>query len=380
MEFKKYRLGEIATFSQGKQVDVKERYATKEKDMKKFTRIIDYTNASEPVRYVENYGDRYFASENDLVMIRYGSQTAGMAVMGKNGIIANNLFKINLNNDIVLNKYMYYYLSQKEIFNYLRSSQSSSTMPAISFSIMNSLEIDIPSIDYQKKAINILLKIEKKQELNNKINDNLQKFIINLYDSKFNQKEKNGKLKDIVKKVNNSVNVKNKNSNLKYFPVDVLPSNYLITKEGKENDEAKSSLIEFNKYDILIGAMRVYFHRVCLAAEDGITRTTTFVLQPRKKEYLYYALITMNKDLFIDYASYTSKGSTMPYAVWENACEDYEIYIPYIGEVENFNKIAESILEKMIENEKENRELEQLRNILLPKLMNGEIDLDKIKI
>ena len=348
--------------------------------MKKFTRIIDYTNASEPVRYVENYGDRYFASENDLVMIRYGSQTAGMAVMGKNGIIANNLFKINLNNDIVLNKYMYYYLSQKEIFNYLRSSQSSSTMPAISFSIMNSLEIDIPSIDYQKKAINILLKIEKKQELNNKINDNLQKFIINLYDSKFNQKEKNGKLKDIVKKVNNSVNVKNKNSNLKYFPVDVLPSNYLITKEGKENDEAKSSLIEFNKYDILIGAMRVYFHRVCLAAEDGITRTTTFVLQPRKKEYLYYALITMNKDLFIDYASYTSKGSTMPYAVWENACEDYEIYIPYIGEVENFNKIAESILEKMIENEKENRELEQLRNILLPKLMNGEIDLDKIKI
>lgn len=380
MEFKKYRLDEIATFSQGKQVDVKEQYATKEKDMKKFTRIIDYTNASEPVRYVENYGDRYFASENDLVMIRYGSQTAGMAVMGKNGIIANNLFKINLNNDIVLNKYMYYYLSQKEIFNYLRSSQSSSTMPAISFSIMNSLEIDIPSIDYQKKAINILLKIEKKQELNNKINDNLQKFIINLYDSKFNQKEKNGKLKDIVKKVNNSVNVKNKNSNLKYFPVDVLPSNYLITKEGKENDEAKSSLIEFNKYDILIGAMRVYFHRVCLAAEDGITRTTTFVLQPRKKEYLYYALITMNKDLFIDYASYTSKGSTMPYAVWENACEDYEIYIPYIGEVENFNKIAESILEKMIENEKENRELEQLRNILLPKLMNGEIDLDKIKI
>ena len=380
MEFKKYRLGEIATFSQGKQVDVKEQYATKRKDMKKFTRIVDYTNASEPVRYVENYGDRYFASEDELVMIRYGSQTAGMAVMGKNGIIANNLFKINLNNDIVLNKYMYYYLSQKEIFNYLRSSQSSSTMPAISFSIMNSLEIDIPSIDYQKKAINILLKIEKKQELNNKINDNLQKFIINLYDSKFNQKEKNGKLKDIVKKVNNSVNVKNKNSNLKYFPVDVLPSNYLITKEGKENDEAKSSLIEFNKYDILIGAMRVYFHRVCLAAEDGITRTTTFVLQPRKKEYLYYALITMNKDLFIDYASYTSKGSTMPYAVWENACEDYEIYIPYIGEVENFNKIAESILEKMIENEKENRELEQLRNILLPKLMNGEIDLDKIKI
>lgn len=190
MEFKKYRLGEIATFSQGKQVDVKEQYATKRKDMKKFTRIVDYTNASEPVRYVENYGDRYFASEDELVMIRYGSQTAGMAVMGKNGIIANNLFKINLDNDIVLNKYMYYYLSQKEIFNYLRSSQSSSTMPAISFSIMNSLEIDIPSISYQKKSINILQKIDRKIELNNQINDNLQKFIRDFYKETFKNEQK----------------------------------------------------------------------------------------------------------------------------------------------------------------------------------------------
>lgn len=38
------------------------------------------------------------------------------------------------------------------------------------------------------------------------------------------------------------------------------------------------------------------------------------------------------------------------------------------------------ILEKYIENLKENKRLEQLRDTLLPKLMNGEIDLEKIKI
>ena len=38
------------------------------------------------------------------------------------------------------------------------------------------------------------------------------------------------------------------------------------------------------------------------------------------------------------------------------------------------------IVEKYIENLKENKRLEQLRDTLLPKLMNGEIDLDKIEL
>ena len=44
------------------------------------------------------------------------------------------------------------------------------------------------------------------------------------------------------------------------------------------------------------------------------------------------------------------------------------------------DKIMAPILEKYIENLKENKRLEQLRDTLLPKLMNGEIDLEKIKI
>ena len=111
MEFK---LGEIATFSQGKQVDINEQYNYKKDNMKRFLRIVDYTNTNEPIRFVEDYGKKYYVSENDLIMIRYGSQTAGKVVMGKSGIIANNMFKINLNKNIVVNRYMYYYLSQKK--------------------------------------------------------------------------------------------------------------------------------------------------------------------------------------------------------------------------------------------------------------------------
>ena len=206
----------------------------------------------------------------------------------------------------------------------------------------------------------------------------MQELAKSIYYEKFKDKSNNGKLKyilDLYRK-----NVKNKDLSLKYFPVDVLPMNYLITQKGKPNEEAQSSLVEFKKYDILVGAMRVYFHRVCLAAEDGITRTTTFVLRPKNNDYLYYSLITLDKDDFIKYANDGSKGSTMPYAVWDNNCNEYEIYIPSTTEAKEFNELVKPLFEIQIINEKNNRDLEQLRSILLPKLINGEIDVENIEI
>lgn len=56
------------------------------------------------------------------------------------------------------------------------------------------------------------------------------------------------------------------------------------------------------------------------------------------------------------------------------------IVIPDKETLENYNEKVSSMFEKIRENEFENKELEQLRDTLLPELMNGEIDLDNIKI
>ena len=170
----KYKLGDIATFSQGKQIEIDEQFLKKDENHSiRFIRIVDYTNPEEPIRYVKNYGERYYATENEVIMIRYGSQTAGKVVMGKNGIIANNMFKMNFDNSIIKNKYAYYYLSQDRIFNYLRSSQSSSTMPAISFGMLNDFVIDIPEIRTQEKVIALLDIIDKIINYNAHTNNNL---------------------------------------------------------------------------------------------------------------------------------------------------------------------------------------------------------------
>ena len=186
-----------------------------------------------------------------------------------------------------------------------------------------------------------------------------------------------GILEDILKLTKN--NIKKENiKNLPYLPIDIIPMNSLSIQEFKNNEEAKSSLITFDKNDILIGAMRVYFHRVSLAPFDGITRNTCFVLKPRDKKFLGYALLLCNEDRTINYADMTSKGSTMPYASWKNGLNKMPIVIPPLNIIEKFNEIIKPYLIKIRDSGFEINQLMQLRDTLLPKLMSGEIDVSDI--
>ena len=58
------------------------------------------------------------------------------------------------------------------------------------------------------------------------------------------------------------------------------------------------------------------------------------------------------------------------------------IEIPYLPteKMIEFDKVVRGMFNKIKENQLENRNLEKLRDTLLPKLMNGEIDLNKIEI
>ncbi|WP_424765334.1 restriction endonuclease subunit S [Necropsobacter rosorum] len=133
-----YKLVDLVTFSQGIQVPVEEQFLEKSNDMDRFIRIVDHTNPNEKPRFIRNVSDKYKVSKKDVVMIRYG--WAGKVVRGISGFIANNMFKINVSNEEILNKeFLYYFLLQEKIYNYFKGVQSSTTMPAIRFSDFNNL-------------------------------------------------------------------------------------------------------------------------------------------------------------------------------------------------------------------------------------------------
>lgn len=156
MKWDKVEIGNVAELSQGIQVSVENQFLENSDDRVRFIRIIDFTDPTEPPRYIPRPDERYLVEEDDLVMIRYGSKTAGKIARGISGAIANNTFKISLQKELFNNKFAYYFLSQKIVYDELNAAQGSATMPAITFGIFNKFKISKPPLPTQRKIASIL--------------------------------------------------------------------------------------------------------------------------------------------------------------------------------------------------------------------------------
>lgn len=158
-----------------------------------------------------------------------------------------------------------------------------------------------------------------------------------------------------------------------YVPIECISSKSIFLAESKSGIEAQSSLIKFHRGDILFGAMRPYFHKVCLAPFDGTTRTTAFVLASRKAGQTNYCLFQLFADTTIEFATNHSEGSTIPYAKWNESLEKMSVVIPPDALIEHFSSIVEPFIARGIANMEQARKLSESRDLLLPRLMSGQL-------
>ena len=287
-------------------------------------------------------------------------------------------------------KFLYYLCQTMPFANF----GGGSAVPTLNRNHIHPLETKIPvKVEDQCRIASILSSLDRKIELNNKINADLEEMAQAIFknwfvdfepfkDSKFVDSElgmipegwKVGTLKDLLYLRKDSIKAANK-GNLPYLPIDTIPMHCLVATDFKSNDEAKSSLQTFEQNDIVVGAMRVYFHRVILAPCKGITRTTCFVLSVKNENALAYSLMQCNQDEAISFAEKTSKGSTMPYAVWDGGYGEYKVVIPPSEVMKSFNDLLSNFFSKMNKNTIENSRLSLLRDTLLPRLMSGELEV-----
>ena len=309
-----------------------------------------------------------------------------------NTIFHYHIWKIVEDKDVVDRRFFYYYL--KFATGGFLGALNGSVMVHITKSSMEKMNIRIPKdLDDQRRIASILSSLDRKIELNNKINADLEEMAQAIFknwfvdfepfkDGKFVDSElgmipegwKVGRLKDLLYLRKDSIKAANK-GNLPYLPIDTIPMHCLVATDFKSNDEAKSSLQTFEQNDIVVGAMRVYFHRVILAPCKGITRTTCFVLSVKNENALAYSLMQCNQDEAISFAEKTSKGSTMPYAVWDGGYGEYKVVIPPSEVMKSFNDLLSNFFSKMNKNAIENSRLSLLRDTLLPRLMSGELEV-----
>ena len=184
-----------------------------------------------------------------------------------------------------------------------------------------------------------------------------------------------GKLGAILKLRNERVQPSEYTMSLPYVPIENISAKVPFLQEFKSGAEANSSLTLFRKGDVLFGAMRPYFHKVCAAPFDGVTRTTVFTLRPVNSSASAFALFQAYQDSTIDYATQHSEGSTIPYAKWKNSMELMPLLLPSDSVQTAFSAVVSSFVERANLNVLQAQALSTLRDTLLPRLISGQLRL-----
>ena len=305
---------------------------------------------------------------------------------------------------IAYDKYMAFFLRSKYFRKVINSNTIMTLRASFNEDIFSFLTLYLPDYEEQVKIGDMLYNMERKISLNKKINDNLQQQLQLLYDYWFKQYDfpdeygkpyresggamtwnehlkqnipinwKEAQLKDIFDVSGKSINREECQADAYYTPIDVIPKRTITFAGGLPAAEANSSLQLYEENDILLGAMRVYFHRVCISAQSGITRTTTLVLRPKEAGCLGYSYQVLNDDNAILYATQHSSGTQQPYINWNDALENYRFAMPSNPKLlYEFSKISEPLIAEAKNCARETEQLTKVRDWLLPMLMNGQV-------
>ena len=165
------KLGEICTFSQGVQVPLQNQSLKESAGYTRFLRIIDFTQGSEPPRYVPINDAKYWMNHEDIAIVRYGAST-GFICTGLEGTLANNLFRLNIKCDVSPH-YLIYVLKSEIFQSVIKVQMNGAAMPAISFGLIEGIKMPIPSHSEQQSIVTTLdslkSKVDRLQENYNKI-------------------------------------------------------------------------------------------------------------------------------------------------------------------------------------------------------------------
>jgi type I restriction enzyme S subunit len=186
---------------------------------------------------------------------------------------------------------------------------------------------------------------------------------------------RNLKLGDICTDNREMVSPESLEPDTPYIGLEHMPRRSISLSEWGTAEQVTSSKLRLNTGDILFGKIRPYFHKVGIAFTDGVVSSDAFVIRPTAEALKSFVLMTVSSDEFIANTSQAMKeGSKMPRADWKQMIQ-YPILLPPDGLLADFTETITSITDQLRNLSTQNQKLRTARDLLLPKLMSGEIEV-----
>ena len=370
----------------------------------------DYWNGDIPWISVKDFnGERRYVIDTEKKITKLGLENSSTKLLSKGDIIISARGTVGelaiIPSDMAFNQSCYglrakeyvdstflYYLLKQSV-SILQHNTHGSVFDTITRDTFDGITINLPPLATQQKIATILSSLDDKIELNNKINDNLEQQAQAIFKSWFVDFEpfggkmpeewrigKVGDLGEIICGKTPSTKIKEYYGNeCPFITIPDMHNNVYacfteryLSKLGMESQIGKSLPV----------------NSVCVSciATPGLVILTDKISQtnqqinsiiPNKNMSSYYVYLLM-QSLAETIKMLGSSGSTTS-NLNKDQFSKIVVLIPAIYELKIFNSIVEPLFQNIRNNIHENQNLAFLRDTLLPKLLNGEIDVDEVK-
>ncbi|HEF5063570.1 TPA: restriction endonuclease subunit S [Bacillus cereus] len=365
--------------------------------------------------------------KKDIVIstVRPNQKHYGIIRENKENLIVSTGFAVlTPYTNIVDPEYLYRYLTQDKITKYLQgvAETSTSAYPSIKPSVIGELEIELPDIEEQKFIANILSSLDEKIETNNTINQKLEEMTQAIFkqwfvDFEFPNEEGKpykssggamveselgiipegwtvNKLKDVIDFYNGyafkSKDLLGEEIDDCYhvFKMGHIKKGGGLNKDATKSYIARTDCLDLDKYVLQTGDLLMcmtdmksnvaLLGHTALMDEDGkyILNQRVGLLRVKNKakiDYPFLYILTNTSRFIEDLRSRANSGVQVNLSTKE--IKESLIVVPDEEIHSKFNKVGLNIFKKVFSTQKENENLQRVRDILLPKLMSGEICL-----
>lgn len=367
-------------------------------------------------RDVKGYTEEEFSGgmkfrNGDTIMARItpcleNGKTAQISVLedGEIGFGSTEYIVFRAKAGITDSNYIYYLVCSPAIREpAIKSMVGSSGRQRVQLDVIQNLDIPIPPLEEQKKIGTFLSKIDEKISLNNNINDNLEQQASVIFSQWF------------MPYINGHIVTPDGWEFKPITEIDVVVTDYVANGSFKSladnvqylSEETNNVLIRLTDYNNGFNTNMVYlsdtsynflaksqlFGDEVIISNVGANVGTVFRC-PRLKKNMSLApnaiMLSSKKYQHYLYLYFTSSygqqllqsivtGSAQPKFNKTNF-RSLQVMIPSPNVIDRFNEVYSSIYEQIVQNQMENSHLLKIRDILLPKLMSGELDASNIDI
>ena len=287
----------------------------------------------------------------------------------------SSIIRVRLDQSKADPRFYAYYFRSPEGRNAIETIVEQVAVAGIRSSDLARLQVARPDLPVQHAIAEVLGTLDAKIAINARMAQNAESVLRACYERDFEDTTESvlpSQLAEIITNSRETVDPARVPSDTAYIGLEHMPRGSVRLDSWGAARDVTSGKVAFVRGDILFGRLRPYFRKVGVAPTDGLCSSDILVLRPVAPIWMAYSLMLLSSQRFIDYTDGASTGTKMPRVSWNDVAR-YPVTLPSQERASAFNHFAQPLLDQIRAGISESKSLKELRDALLPSLMDGQI-------